>query len=147
MPELQWITAVTTALALVACGATPPTAPDAEALPVPTAAVPTSAARSGTFVGVGGHQARGSARLTITDTVAVVELSADFRVDAVPGPFVYVNTTSDANTGQPLRVSALRSNNGAQSYAFRVPRSVIYTHVLVWCDPFNVGVGEARLGS
>lgn len=140
------VLALLASVPLIACGATPPTAPDAEVLPVPAAGVPTSAVRSGTFSGAGGHQARGTVRLSISDTVGVIEFSADFRVDAVPGPFVYVNTTANANTGQPLRVSALRSSDGAQMYAFRVAPGVNYTYVLVWCDPFNVGVGEARLG-
>ncbi|MEO7294714.1 MAG: DM13 domain-containing protein, partial [Candidatus Limnocylindria bacterium] len=56
-----------------------------------------------------------------------------------------VNTTNNANTGRPLRVAALRSNSGAQSYSFAVPPGVSYTWVLVWCDPFNVPVAEASI--
>ena len=66
-------------------------------------------------------------------------------MDAVPGPFVYVNTTNNATTGRPLRVAALKSNRGAQSYSFLVPAGVSYTWVLVWCDPFNVPVAEAAI--
>lgn len=68
-------------------------------------------------------------------------------MSAVPGPFVYVNTTNNANTGSALRVAALRSNSGAQSFAFQIPAGATYAWVLVWCDPFNVPVAEARLPS
>lgn len=145
--SVRIVAAAATGGLLVACLASPPTAPDAEALPAPAEVGPVTGTRSGQLVGISGHQARGTARLIVRDTVGVVEFSADFVVDAVPGPFVYVNTTADANTGRPLRVSALRANSGAQSYAFRVPAGATFSHVLVWCDPFNVGVGAAPLGS
>lgn len=126
--------------------ATPPTAPDAvpvdpgvvmqPAAPVSVAAVP--------FSGVG-HKAGGSVRFSVANGVGRLDFSEDFSVDAVPGPFVYVNTTNNANTGRPLRVSALRSNRGAQSYSFQIPAGEKYTWVLVWCDPFNVAVAEASV--
>ena len=74
-----------------------------------------------------------------------MEFSSNFVVSAVPGPFVYLNTTNNANTGNPLRVSALKSNSGAQTYAFQLPAGVSYRFVLIWCDPFNVPVAEAAI--
>ncbi len=65
--------------------------------------------------------------------------------DPSPHGTVFVNTTNNANTGRPLRVAALKSNGGAQSYLFAVPPGVSYTWVLVWCDPFNVPVAEASI--
>ncbi len=125
--------------------ATPPTAPDAspadpgvvtQPLPASVAAVP--------FAGVG-HRAGGSVRFSVANGVGRLEFSDDFSVDAVPGPFVYVNTTNNANTGRPIRIAALRSNRGAQSYAFQIPPGERYTWVLVWCDPFNAAVAEAAV--
>lgn len=132
------------ALAIGACSkATPPTAPDA----TPVNPGPPPVAGSGvlgTFVGVG-HVGRGSVRFTVQNGVGQLDFSADFAVSAVPGPFVYVNTTNNANRGRPLRVAALQSNSGAQSYAFQLPSGVSYTFVLIWCDPFNVPVAEAAI--
>jgi len=99
---------------------------------------------TGRFVGVG-HRGGGGVRFAVVNGVARLDFSDDFSVDAVPGPFVYVNTTNNANTGRPLRVAALKSNRGAQSYSFLVPAGVSYTWVLVWCDPFNVPVAEAAI--
>ena len=82
---------------------------------------------------------------TAQNGVGRLDFSADFAVSGVPGPFVYLNTTNNANTGKPLRVSALRSNTGAQTYSFQLPAGVTYTYVLIWCDPYNVPVAEAMI--
>ena len=83
--------------------------------------------------------------MSVENGVARLDFSDDVSVGAVPGPFVYVNTTNDANTGRPLRVAALRNNTGAQSYVFQLPDGASYTWVLIWCDPFNVPVAEASI--
>ena len=65
----------------------------------------------------------------------------------VPGPFVYLNTTNNANTGRPLRVGALKSNDDARMYSFQLPAGASHTFVLVLCDPCNVPVAEAAIPS
>ena len=125
--------------------ATPPTAPTATMVDPGTVA-PTAGGATGNFVGVG-HEGRGSVRFTVDNGAGRLDFSTDFAVGAVPGPFVYLNTTNNANTGRPLRVAALKSNNGAQTYAFQLPPGVSYTFVLVWCDPFNVAVAQAAIPS
>ena len=123
-------------------GATPPTAPNA--VPVDAGPAPMGMSVSGRFVGVG-HHGSGSVKFTVQDGVGSLEFSNDFAVSGVPGPFVYVNTTNNANTGRPLRVAALKSTRGAQTYSFQLPSGVRYQWVLVWCDPFNVPVAEAEI--
>ena len=131
-------------IALAACNsAVPPTAPDAMRVE-PGMSRPAGTGVTGRWAGVG-HSAQGSVRVTVKSGVMRLDLSDDFSVGAVPGPFVYVNTTKNANTGRPLRVAALRSNAGAQSYAFQLPDAATYTWVLIWCDPFNVPVAEASI--
>jgi len=135
---------VTVSTALAACNsAVPPTAPDAMVVE-PGMSRPAGNGVTGRWAGVG-HAAQGSVRVTVESGVMRLDLSDDFSVSAVPGPFVYVNTTNNANTGRPLRVAALRSNAGAQSYAFQLPDDATYTWVLIWCDPFNVPVAEASI--
>ena len=144
MRHVRLATIVAAALVVAGCKASPPMAPNAM-LVEPGAPMPPAA--SGTairWVGVG-HSVQGSVRFTIVGSVARLDFSDDFSVSAVPGPFVYVNTTNNANTGKPLRVSALRSNNGAQNYSFTLPAGATYGWVLIWCDPFNVAVAEARV--
>lgn len=98
----------------------------------------------GTFVGVG-HVGRGTVRFAAVNGVGQLDFSADFAVTPVPGPYVYLNTTANPNTGTPLRVAPLKSNTGAQTYLFQVPAGVRYTYVLVWCDPNNVPVAQATI--
>ncbi len=129
---------------LVACNsAVPPTAPDAM-LVEPGMSRPAGTGVTGRWTGVG-HSATGSVRVSAENGVMRLDFPNDFSVGAVPGPFVYVNTTNNANTGRPLRVAALRSNSGAQSYAFQLPDASSYTWVLIWCDPYNVPVAEASV--
>ncbi len=123
-------------------GPTPPSAPDA--VPLDPGIPPPGSGVVGQFTGVGHHGA-GTVRFTAGNGAGLLEFSSDFVVSAVPGPFVYLNTTNDANTGNPLRVSALRSNSGAQTYSFKLPAGVSYRYVLIWCDPFNVPVAEAAI--
>ncbi len=123
--------------------ATPPTAPDAVTVQPGAPAGPGTGA-SGRFVRTG-YAVTGSATLVIRNDTAQLEFSADFNIASTPGPFVYLNTTSNANQGAPLRVGALRARTGAQRYTFLVPPGTRYTKVLIWCDPFNVGMAEATL--
>jgi hypothetical protein len=116
-------------IAMGACSsATPPTAPTAM------------------LVDAGAPPAPGSSvRFTSQNGVGRLDFSSDFSVSGVPGPYVYLNTTNNANTGRPLRVAALKSNEGAQTYSFQLPANVSYSFVLVWCDPYNVPVAEASI--
>ena len=138
------MTLVLLALTLGACSsATPPTAPNAMLVDGGSPPAPGSGVL-GAFVGVG-HQGRGSVRFTAQNGVGRLDFSSDFSVSAVPGPYVYLNTTNNANTGRPLRVAPLKSNDGAQTYSLQLPPNGSYTIVLIWCDPYNVPVAEAPI--
>lgn len=133
----------------LSCSIDPPGAPDA--VPVAPEAEPASPdagggqARVGQFRGLAGHRASGGVRFTVNGEVGTIEFEENFSSTGVPDPFVYVNNAPDANRGTPLRVSRLDQSRGAQTYAFRIPSGLQYTHVLVWCDRYNVGVGAATL--
>ena len=131
-------------IGVAACaGGTPPTAPDA--VPVqPGGPIAPGTGVTSSFVRTG-YAVTGRATLSIRNDTAQLDFSADFSIASTPGPFVYLNTTSNANQGTPLRIGALRSRTGAQRYTFLVPQGVRYTKVLIWCDPFNVGMAEATL--
>ena len=125
----------------VACNdATPPAAPDA--VPVdPGSGVPTAPSASGRWVRTG-YAVTGTASLSLAGTTARLDLSSDFSIGQAPGPTLYLNTQSNPNGGAPLRIGALRSARGAQSYSFLVPAGVRYTRIIIWCDPFNVPMAE-----
>lgn len=121
----------------------PPTAPDAVPLD-PGASVPTGPAASGRWMRTG-YTVTGTASLIIEGTTARLDLSSDFSIGQAPGPTLYLNTVSNPNMGQPLRIGALRNRTGAQSYTFQVPAGVRYTRIIIWCDPFNVAMAEVTI--
>jgi len=128
---------------VVGCGRQTPTAPDAM-LVDPNTLMPTSAGSTGRWVGRN-HSVTGSVTLLVENGVARLSFSNDFTVADAPGPFVYVNTTDNPNTGRPLRVASVKNRQGAQSYTFQVPPGVRYTYVLIWCDPYNVAIADAAI--
>lgn len=136
-------------LLLAGCGITPPTAPDAMPIdprdPPPPGTPGTAVVQAGSFVGLAGHSARGGVTVSVSGDAVTITLDSTFSSTSVPDPYLYLNTTANANTGQPLRISRLGSRLGAQVYAARIPIGIDYSHVLVWCDAFNVGVGAAGL--
>ena len=129
----------------VACaGAEAPSAPNAQ--PVPPGVTPPAGP------GVTGHWQRtgynvtGSVTMAVENGVGRVTFSSDFSIMQTPGPAVYINTTNNPNSGQPLRIGALKNIRGDQTYTFQVPAgSPRYTWVLIWCDPFNVPMAEATI--
>ncbi len=93
-----------------------------------------------------GYAVTGRVTLVIDGNTARLDLSSDFSIGQAPGPTLYINTTNNPNSGQPLRIGTLRSNSGAQSYSFQIPAGAPrYAWVIIWCDPFNVAMAEARL--
>ena len=146
MPALA--TRIGVLLLLAGCGITPPTAPDAIPIdPAPADTLGTAVVQAGSFVGLAGHSARGGVTVTVSGNAATITLDSMFSSTSVPDPYLYLNTTANANTGQPLRISRLSSRLGAQVYSVRIPVGIAYSHVLVWCDAFNVGVGAASLSA
>lgn len=137
-------TCVVLALAIGACtSATAPSAPDAPPA-VPGPPPPPGTGVTGNFVGVG-HTGQGTVQFTVQNGVGRLDFSANFQVTPVPGPYVYLATTTNPNSGTPLRIAALKSNTGAQTYSFQVPAGVSYAYNLVWCDPNNVPVAQASI--
>jgi hypothetical protein len=133
------------------CGASAPTAPNAEPIiGTPEAPPPGTSARvtAGTLMGAGRYQARGTARLTVTGSVAILELDPDFRASAVPDPVLYIGTTADPNVGSALRIGRFRPS-GAQRFAFALSpaQAASVRFVMLWCDAFNAPVGYAELAS
>jgi hypothetical protein len=136
------------ALAIVALlsgcsSATPPTAPDAQ--PVTSGAPePTGPGVTGRFVRTR-YDVTGTATVRIANGIGVIELSADFSIAQTPGPFLYLNTTNNPNTGQPIRIASLRGKSGAQRFTFTVPTGAQYSWLVIWCDPFNIPMAEAAI--
>jgi Electron transfer DM13 len=132
-------------LALACGGASAPTAPDAVQVQPPLAGGGlTGPAVSGRLVKTG-YTVTGTATLRIANGIGQLDLSSDYAIMQTPGPFLYLNTTNNPNSGSPLRIATVKNLTGAQRFTFSVPAGVDYSWVIIWCDPFNVAMAEARL--
>ncbi len=129
---------------LAACSsATPPTAPDATPV-IPGTQIPMGMGVSGRFVKTR-YDVTGTATVVIENGIGVIDLSSDFSIAQTPGPSLYLNTTNNPNTGQPIRIASLKDKSGAQRFTFVVPAGVRYSWLVIWCDPFNVPMAEAAI--
>jgi hypothetical protein len=101
--------------------------------------------RSAELMTVSSYLLEGTAVLTTMEGALILELLDDFRTtDALPGLYVYLtnNTRSISNA---VEISEVSMATGAQSYV--VPDGVEiqdFSHVLFYCKPFRVPVGEGR---
>lgn len=98
----------------------------------------------GTFSGKSGHKTSGSVSIVKTARGIELRLGSNFALDGAPGPYLGFgnNGKYDATT----EFSKLGSNKGAQVY--KVPGKInaaSYREVYVWCRPFNVPLGVAKL--
>lgn len=99
---------------------------------------------AGTFAGVAGHSAGGTAKLLKTGNSYYLRFEDDFKVTNGPDLFVYFGRDGKyANTAQ---VAALKGNVGSQNYA--VPPGINpadFNEIWVWCRAFSVPFGVAAL--
>ncbi len=131
-------------IVLLACNtAEPPMAPDAMTVD-PSMGSPMGNATSGIFRRTR-YDVTGTVQFVAEKGVGQLTFSSDFSIAQTPGPTVYLGTTNNPNTGTPLRIGALKSRNGGQTYTFQLPPGVRYAWVIIWCDPFNVPMAEAAI--
>lgn len=132
------------ALVATACSSgSPPTAPTATPVS-PGTPGPAGQGVSGRFVKTR-YDVTGTGTLVVANGVAQLDLSADFSITQTPDPVLYINTTNNPNTGQPLRIASLKGKQGAQRFTFAVPAGVRYAWLIIWCDPFNLPMAEASI--
>ena len=98
----------------------------------------------GAFTGKSGHKTSGSVAIVKTDKGVEVRLGANFSLDSAPGP--YLGFGNNAKYDPVTQFSKLGSNSGAQVYKLPVRIDVSkYKEFYVWCRPFNVPLGVAKL--
>ena len=98
----------------------------------------------GTFVGLTGHNAEGTAKLIKAGDNYYVRFEDDFSVTNGPDLFVYLG--KDGRYDPDARIESLKGNMGSQNY--EIPGSIAvsnYNEVWVWCRAFSVPFGKAEL--
>lgn len=98
----------------------------------------------GTFTGAGGHQTSGPVSIVKTANGVEVRLGANFSVDR--GPSLQLGFGSNGKYDDNSQFSRLGKNSGAQVYKLPARIDVSkYNELYVWCSPFRVPFGVARL--
>ncbi len=109
----------------------------------PTPEVLTELAR-GTFEGLAGHRAQGTARVIEISGKRYVRFESDFRITNGPDLFVYLGRNGAYDPD--ARLSALKGNEGSQNYELPAGSDLsVYDAVWVWCRAFSVPFGKAVL--
>lgn len=98
----------------------------------------------GSFVGKSGHRTSGSVSIVKTDAGVEVRLGSNFSLDGAPGP--YLGFGNNGRYDAASQFSKLNANKGAQVY--KLPGKIDvskYNEIYVWCRPFKVPLGVAKL--
>lgn len=102
----------------------------------------------GDFMGVndGIHNAEGKAKiLTLSDGSQIIRLE-EFRSTNGPDVHLYLSTNKQASDF--IDLGRLKANIGNQNYQIPVNTDYNkYNYVLIWCQPFSVLFGSAKLSS
>ena len=103
----------------------------------------TTTSRTGSFVGRGSYRVSGDVTVsTQSDGTIKVELESNFSTSSGPGLYVYLSNSTSGG----LDIGKLKSTSGSQTYL--PPANVTlsdYDYVLIWCKPFGVTFGQAKL--
>lgn len=104
--------------------------------------------RTGTFVGAGDVDVKGSVTLEVQDDGSInLTLSSDFVSDAGPDLDIYLGST-DRVDGFSIRMEALGSLSGGQTYTLSSGIELVdYSYISIHCTQYNHHYGAAMLGS
>ena len=97
---------------------------------------------SGTFEGLYGHSATGTAQLIRIEDQAYLRFE-DFAVTNGPDLKVYLTPTGDVGDGKLL--ADLKGSRGSQNYPLSGEDLEIAGYVVIYCQPFHVYFASAQL--
>ncbi len=100
--------------------------------------------QAGSFMGVEGHSAQGTASIINRGNDVVVRFDDDFEV--TNGPDLYVYFGKDGEYDAQARLAPLKGNVGSQNYI--IPNEIDYgkyNEVWIWCRAFRTPFAVAEL--
>ena len=122
--------------------AMPPAEAAAEDAAMPPAEAAPAVLRSGSFAGLAGHSASGTAKVIEAGGSEYLRFE-DFAVTNGPDLRVYLTRGGDVDGG--LHVAKLKGSRGDQNYPLDGIDHSPYDTVVVYCQPFGVHFGSAPL--
>ena len=99
--------------------------------------------KTGMFVGLAGHSAKGDAKLLQVGSQEFLRFE-NFAVTNGPDLRVYITQGGDVKQG--IHLEKLKGSKGAQNYLLDGIDTDVYDTVVIYCQPFGVYFGEAVLG-
>ncbi len=98
----------------------------------------------GSFQGLAGHSAQGTAKLIKTGEKKYIRFEDDFEI--TNGPDLFVHLGSNDQYDKEANLGELKGNIGSQNYEIPDDLDIEnYDEVWVWCRAFSVPFGKAEL--
>lgn len=101
-----------------------------------------SVIKNGNFVGLAGHQAMGLAKIIKVGDSTFLRFE-DFEVTNGPDLRVYLTPDGDVKNG--IHLEKLKGSKGNQNYELKDINVEQYNSIIIYCQPFGVYFGEAKL--
>lgn len=99
--------------------------------------------KMGDFTGVSGHSVSGT--VALFDSLGTKSLRLN-PFNSQNGPDLKVYLSKNASAGSYISLGPLKSTTGKQSYEIPLGYDLNeYPYVLIWCQQFSVGFGEAEI--
>ena len=98
--------------------------------------------KSGMFVGLAGHNAEGIAKIIQVNDMTFLRFE-DFEVTNGPDLRVYIALEGDVKNG--IHLEKLKGSKGDQNYSLEGIDLDAFDSVVIYCQPFGVYFGEAKL--
>lgn len=98
--------------------------------------------KSGTFVGLAGHQAKGLAKIIQVEDSSFLRFE-DFEVTNGPDLRVYLTPNGDVKNG--IHLEKLKGSKGNQNYSIDNIDITQYNVIVIYCQPFGVYFASADL--
>jgi len=98
--------------------------------------------KSGMFVGLAGHNAEGIAKIIQVNDMTFLRFE-DFEVTNGPDLRVYITLEGDVKNG--IHLEKLKGSKGNQNYSLEGIDLDAFDSVVIYCQPFGVYFGEAKL--
>lgn len=101
--------------------------------------------RSGTIATTSSYALSGSFTIEKTDAGVVINIAADYNAStALPGLYVYLTNNKNTSAGA-LEIARVTVFEGSHSYEVSGVGLDDFSHILYFCKPFNVKVGDGAI--
>lgn len=98
--------------------------------------------KRGTFEGLAGHKAEGLAKIVQVNDMTFLRFE-NFQVTNGPDLRVYITYDGDVKNG--IHLEKLKGSKGDQNYLLDNVDVGFYDEVIIYCQPFGVYFGQAKL--